>query len=473
MVLSDPANHRAPQQPTAPAPDPETILLYPTGPLVEDAATASRRAVLLGGVGLVGGYAVRDPDSGLGRAGSRPGSRDAGRGRLLVSRPARSMAQMLGVCLVTHRTEGAWGQHEKIQGALEELGATWVRSRFRGTPAQQRWLAELGAQGVRVCGNMGAPFAGRGPEPVVEALAKGPAAAAFWAVEGPNEWNLRGGANWARELRAFQERLAAAVRRHETTRDLLVVAPALGMRKGFRELGRVSCDLGNIHLYTGGKTPGDRVDDYLTQLKAVSGDRRVIVTETGWHYARNWPGTHYYTPQDVAGVDAVRLLLEYFSRGVEQVAIYELLDDRPDPGLAHRELNFGLLDETFTRRPAFTSLSNVTSILNRVGYRGAQPARSRTVEVLDAPADLKMILLAGEDERMVLCLWRTVDIYDPIHRRRLDAPARPVTLRWPGPCTVRRYEPVRSATALDTEHSSVTSVRVGAGPHFLDVTGWQ
>lgn len=89
--------------------------------------------------------------------------------------------------------------------------------------------------------------------------------------------------------------------------------------------------------------------------------------------------------------------------------------------------------------------------------------------MLDAPEDMKTVLLAG-DGRQLLCLWRPVDIYDPVHRRRLEAPAGAVTLRWPQPCTVRRFEPVRSRIALNTEHTATSSLRLGAEPQLLELT---
>jgi len=120
-------------------------------------AVLRRRSVLASSLAGVGGVVAAGP------AAARPDSGGGVRGRrVLEARPVAALAQMPGACLVTHRDSGAWGEHGKIREALAEAGITWIRTRYRGGQAQQKWLGELAEGGVRVCGIMGAPFGGRG-----------------------------------------------------------------------------------------------------------------------------------------------------------------------------------------------------------------------------------------------------------------------------------------------------------------------
>lgn len=426
-------------------------------------STPSRRMVLSGalaaGVSVAGGSSAR----------ARPDDAPAMHRRThLEGRPLSVLAAMLGVCVKTDMGRDPYGQHDRILDALIEGGISWIRTRFGGSAAQLEWLSRLADHGVRTCAIMGHPGHRSGPETLVQAAERIPHA--ILALEGANEWNLRGGHDWAEELRTHQDRLVEAARSSAPLQNAQVVAPSLGMRKGFEDLGRVPCDRGNIHLYTGGFPPGHRVDDYLTELSHVSGEAPAWVTETGWHNATRSHTTHYPTPQDVAGIYAPRLLLEYFRRGVTKLAIYGLVNDRPDPDLDDREANFGLLESDWRPKPAFTALANFNAILAQPAERPRPAARSLNVEFLERPDDLQTQLVTDDDGRQILCLWRTVSIFDPVRQQRLDVPNARAVLRWGESRAVRQYAPSRSRAALDVEHTMMTTLTLGADVQMLILT---
>ena len=144
-------------------------------------------------------------------------------------------------------------------------------------------------------------------------------------------------------------------------------------------------DLGNIHLYTGGFVPGYRTDAVMREERKVCGNRPMILSETGWHNANNSTATHYHTPEDVAGVYAPRLLLEYFIRRVPKIAIFELLDEWPDPGLTNHEAHFGMLRHDFSPKPAFVALANLAAIARRASGPGTPFDSSREAVASKVP----------------------------------------------------------------------------------------
>lgn len=93
-------------------------------------ASPSRRSVLLGGAGLAGGVALRDPDATL---WGREAPRDTGTRQVSTGRPAATLAGMLGVCLKTSRRDGVFGEHAALREALLELGVTWNSRQTHGS----------------------------------------------------------------------------------------------------------------------------------------------------------------------------------------------------------------------------------------------------------------------------------------------------------------------------------------------------
>lgn len=386
-------------------------------------------------------------------------------------RSLSDLTNMLGVCTITSTTSGPYGNRPEILRALQELGATWIRSKiFTGNKRQVAWLNELAASGIKTNALVHGPGGKDSPEASV-ALVASSRRGAVERIEGPNEWNLKGGADWVAELVDHQTRLWNAVKSNPDTQGITVVGPALGMRKGFDELGDRTAimDWGNIHLYTGGFVPGYRSDTVIAGERIVCGSKQITLTETGWHNAAEWTGPHYYTPEDVAGVYAPRLLLEYFIRDVPRLSIYQLVNN--PAARDARESNFGLLRADFSRKPAFVALANLHTILTRTYRTTGRSGAPVSLAFRDGPSDLRSALVDRGDGRSLLFLWRSeTAIYDPKRRIRLTPATATATIDWGATYNVQRFAPTDSADALETQLTSVSSVSLGGDMQILEVS---
>ncbi len=451
--------------PPQPAPT-DYVGLDDTAPSGDPLGGISRRATLTGMAGVAAATPLMtDP--------AADGLKVPLGARLDTSgRPISALTGTLGVCTVTSTTSGIWGQHDKVLWVLKSVGASWIRSEiYAGNKGQVTWLNQLAANGVRTNMIMQDPaMKNATPEQLVSLIASSMPNACH-SMEGANEWNLQGGANWASELRAHQTRIWNAAKANPLTRSKPVVGPALGMRKGYDEFGNQSAimDWGNIHLYTGGFVPGYRSDDVIAEERKVCGSKPVIVTETGWHNASRYTGTHNYTPEDVAGIYGPRLILEYFVRNVPKVSIYELIDEPADPSMTDHEAHFGLVRNNWSPKPVFTSLANMNQIMNRQ-YRttGARGGRL-SFKFNSGPSDLRSALVARNDGRYQLFLWRNVAIYDPNKRVYLNPPAATVSINWYTTRNVKRFAPSTSANALESNLTSVSTLSLKGEMQILEI----
>lgn len=391
-----------------------------------------------------------------------------------------TLTSTLGVCMVTSTSTGVWGERTKILEALRDLGATWYRSNlYTGNKRQVAWIQELGANGRRLHALMGKPGQTAGTPEQLVALVGASLAGVTQSMEGPNEWDLKGGSDWVPELRAYQTRLYQAAKENAATRNIPVAAPAFGTPwkpdsyDAFGYAGDI-CDWGNSHIYTGGFVPGYRTDLMLDLERRVSGNVTQMVSETGWHNAPNTTTNHFYTPERVAGVYAPRLLLEYVARGVPKMSIYKLINERLDPGGTDREANFGLLRYDYSRKPAFISLANLNRIVNqqfRTGGRGLPGPLFADVQVEGGRlGELATVLVGRPDGRYLLFAWRPLAaIYEPRKRLYLDPGTMPVSVDWSTPRRVRRFVPSESASSLEVRTESRTELTLGAEMQILIV----
>ena len=380
---------------------------------------------------------------------------------LVPARPADDLAETLGVVAVTSSRRGVWGERAMVKSRLGELGVRHIRNRlYVRNRNQVEWIRELGEAGLRFNLVMGDPtLRGGTPEQLVD-LAGAEVLSAVASFEGANEWNIKGGAGWIPELRGHQARLYRAAKTNPLTRSVPVLGPSLAQQfpEHFAQLGDLThvLDRGNIHLYTGGHVPSHRLDDALDAQRAVCRDAPIVITETGWHNARNSTQSHYYTEEDVAGVYAPRQLLEYFQRRVPRAYVYELVDEpTAEPALRDRESHFGLLRNDFSRKPAFTALSNLLSLVSDPGE--AVRPDSLAYEVQKAPDDLRQVLVQRRSGEFVLFLWRDVAIWDPKSSTRVPVTETDVTVRLPERSSVRVHRP---SVASDPRYVSAAATRL-------------
>lgn len=179
--------------------------------------------------------------------------------------------------------------------------------------------------------------------------------------EGPNEYDLSGVAGWTSTLTAYQNTLYSAV-----NGKYPVVGPSMGRPPNSDKVGDIShsLDYGNIHAYYAGGAPGTTMQAYmLIYAQAMSGTKRLFVTETGYHNAlhdhSNQPGVDEITSAKYL----LRTLLLNYIAGIVRTYIYELLDEFPDPGLTNNQANFGLIANDGRFKPAAKAVQSLIAVL--------------------------------------------------------------------------------------------------------------
>ena len=381
------------------------------------------------------------------------------------------VADMLGVSLQTSNLSGPYQRKDLVKARLKELGARYLRDRlFPGNAGQIAYLQDLAAGGIRSNLVMGDPNYTTGTPEQLVSLAASRLPGAVASFEGANEWDIKGGANWVPEARTHQQRLFRAVQADSRVAAVPVLGPSLGLRNRYDDLGNLApvLDRGNVHLYQGGYVPNFRAEGELRAARQVSGSKPIQVTETGWHNLSNSTFGHNYTPEDVAGTYAPRMLAEYFRVGVRRVYLYEFCDRTPTPQLKDYQQHFGLVRTDFSRKPAFTSLAN---LIRLVSDRGPSFRPGELVYVATGPDDLQQVLLQRRDGRYLLLLWRNVSIYNPDTRRRLSPANQDVRVLCPTATRVRVFRPSGSSAAtIPDGPPNKTDLRIGGEMVVLEIT---
>jgi hypothetical protein len=242
------------------------------------------------------------------------------------------------------------------------------------------------------------------------------------AVEGPNEYDTSGDANWAANLRSYQQQLYSLMKGTPNLASVPVIAPSLVKASSFAALGDLSStiDWGNMHPYAGGQLPASTLSFNTTSEGAVAASKRAVATEAGYHNALNATSGQPPVSEEAGGDYIPRLVLDMFQAGVPRTYIYELLDEKPDTGLTNPESEFGLLRNDFSEKPAFTDLA---ALMHLTAPTGTFDPTDLHVDV-NGSTDLHKLLLQTGPTSYALVLWRDVKIWDQSARTAVNvAPA--------------------------------------------------
>ena len=392
-------------------------------------------------------------------------------GASVKARAADSFVDSIGVNLHTSYTDTPYATgFATVKQRLEELGIRHVRDGLEaGRPDQYQRLNALAAAGISSTLILGSPADGADGLDALLAAAKGLSGVA--ALEGPNEHSTSGDPEWKPNLIAYQQALYAKAKGDPALASLPVLAPSI-VGGDHAELGDISAylDHGNIHPYPGGDPP-DKIGAQIKSGELNAGTKPILATETGYHTALGWHGEHPPVTEAVMATYMPRLFMEYFRWGIVRTFSYELLDEWPDPLLAERESNFGLLRHDLSPKPAFDVLRNTIAIL-------ADPGAPFTPGELDytlaeagilfpgpESTGLHKVLLQKRDGSFFLALWRTSSVWDPAAQQPLPAPVSPVEVRVsPGLRSAALYLPNSSAEPVWLERQPIQPLVVDVGP---------
>jgi hypothetical protein len=390
------------------------------------------------------------------------------------SRSADSFVESIGVDTHTSYDYTPYGaQPSVIRQRLIELGVHHIREDLTlDDPAQYQTLNELGAAGIHSTLILGDPTDGSSGLAEMIATLEGQLGGSVEAVEGPNEYDRRGGPEWMTQDASYQAQIYSAIKSDPSLAQLPVIGPSLGSWADRGALTNMSgsLDYGNIHSYPNADTPESNLPAQLQMEEAAAGKKPVIATETGYQTSLASPSSEQSPVSEAAqAVYMPRLFLDYYASGVSRTYAYELVDEFADPGKENAEAGFGLLRNDLTPKPAFESIRNLISILNDPGPE-FEPGELDYQLDGDTGSDLHQVLLQKRDGTYYLALWRDTSVWNPSTRTPVESPSSPVQIEFDQPVrTAVEYQPNASGSPLRTLPNGNRPISVSVGPRVVIV----
>src|SRR4051794_10105737 len=382
---------------------------------------------------------------------------------VVTTRPADAFVDSVGVNTHVTYADTSYARHAEIAARLRELGVRHVRDGLFPERADEvARLHALAVQGQR------ATLILRPPAARAARIVDGRLRGAVEAVENPNELDNRGVADWPAVARSFAPRLRAAVH------GVPVLGPSLAFESNRARIASAAAqwDITNVHRYAAGQPPERGLAADLRRAREAEGGRRpLVVTESGHHDALRATAGQPPVSDDAAGVYVPRLLLEDFRLGVARTFLYELADERPEPGLRDPEQHFGLLREDLSAKPAFTALRALLATLRAPRGDGRLPPAAAPQLRTDATArDVRVVGLDRDDGARVIALWRPVPVWSTAARRAVLPAATTVRVTFDRtPKAVALVRPSAGGAARALPRERALSVPVGADVALLVV----
>jgi hypothetical protein len=341
---------------------------------------------------------------------------------------AERFLDSVGVVAHFNYIDTTYAHRAELIGLLRELGVGHLRD-AAPQPEQQPLIA--GLQAARDLGIRATLHAGdvtRPPEvAVADALRLLPGGVE--AFEGPNEPDNTGDPAWPATVRAYMPRLDAAVRQRAPGAD--VVGPSFVHPVASRMLLPADLPgLANEHPYSGGEPPEQAIGTAVRNIPAALRRRGVVITEAGFHNALRATTDQPPSSEEAAAVYLPRVLLSAFGAGVRRTFVYELADNKPDPGLADAVQHWGLIRRDLSRKPAFGAIRTLLAAVRASPGPAARPGPSWR---LRTERSVQRLTLRRRDGSRILALWRPVSVWDTSARAPVSAHAVPAELTFDVP----------------------------------------
>jgi hypothetical protein len=335
---------------------------------------------------------------------------------------AGALIDSIGVNVHFSYVDTAYARQADVLARLRELGVRHIRD---ATPNPVEALRG-GLRASRRAGVRATLLVDPAVDPaaaVADSLAVvGPGIAAF---EGPNELNNSGDRGWPERLETYMRALATAVRKQAPRVPL--VGPSFIDAASRSHIPADLPGLFNGHPYPGGQPPEGAVEQALGERRATARERDVVFTETGYHNALAATTGQPAASEEAAAVYLPRLLVTAFGAGVRRTFIYELVDEKLDPGLVDPEQHFGLLRHDLSPKPGFTAVKTLIDALRTSPGQGSFEPPSPTVRSR-GDTRVEQLTLRRRDGSSVIALWRPVSVWDLRARRPVGPAPLPVEL---------------------------------------------
>lgn len=394
---------------------------------------------------------------------------------------ASALLDSIGVTIHLNYTDGAYADVRKVGDDLAWVGVRHVREATPGESAplsSYLWLAQHGVKFTFVIlGDI---------DESLRQLDRFAAAApgSIAAVEGPNEIDnfpvtyrgLKGDAAGLAAQKAIYAHVhGSANLKGVPVYDLTGYGIAhVGTRAG-------AADFANHHVYPqNGDQPAYNANGALWLPWAINSVRKyqlpVVLTEFGYFSSpqAGWNSLGVDEATQAKGV--LNGLFDAASLGVTRTYLYELLDEKPDPGNTNNEMHYGLFRNDHTPKPSASAIRNLTAILRAHAPDGAvgtgSPNASSSYALSGMPQSGRSLLLTRSDGRYFVALWNEVPFWDRATGKPLNAPPVSVQVDFGAKASrVALYDPTVSAAPLAT-HADLQRLAVEVPDHvvLLEVT---
>ncbi len=398
----------------------------------------------------------------------------------ISSQPAQSaydFINSIGVNTHLNYFDRTYGDFALVEHELRSLGVRHLRDGIHlqnddyNKAVYGRWL-ELGSAGIRFDAVLD-PRSNLGPlsGPLldkVNMLAGG----TIESFEGPNELDISNMKDWPLIDRNYQPTVFSSVRAMTSAKSVKTVGPSLASAKNGLQLGDVtaSIDYGNLHPYPAAKMPSSVLFEQTHLASEVSGNKEIVITETGYHNALNDHSDQPAVSEQAAAKYIPRLFLENFAAGIYRTYLYEFLDEAPDPGLKNFQLHWGLIRADGTEKPVFIAMKNLISELSDT----SRPDHLQKLgwNLSNSVPSIHHLLLQKSNGEFDLVLWQEVSSYDEKNQRDIPVTPEQVTLTLEEkPRSLRLYEPTVQAQPFNiyTDKKTIT-LEIPDHPLVIQIT---
>jgi hypothetical protein len=317
---------------------------------------------------------------------------------------ADAFVDSVGVNVHMHYDDTAYVECDTVLAKLQALKVRHVRDGM--TDTIQQWYYDchetFGAAGIGTTFIMDNDTSGA-------VIANYPTRVplSFEAYEGPNEDNITpGDMGWEVNTLADVVRLRA-----NALGGYPVIAPSLTTPEAYDLLGDIGAyvDYANLHNYADGRHPeilgwGDDGYGSIEHALRVNAARQapgkpVMTTENG--YYTDSAVSHYVT-EAVMTRYAPRLLLEHFQYGIFRTFWYELIDF-PNPPSIPALTGYGLIEQDYTNKDAYTAIQSLLTLLDDPG--NTKPVDQLGYSLTGAGATVNELAFHKGNGSFFLALW--------------------------------------------------------------------
>jgi len=181
--------------------------------------------------------------------------------------------------------------------------------------------------------------------------------------------------------------------------------------------------------------------------KNVSGAKSIVITESGYHNALNDHKDQPAVSELASSKYIPRLFLENFSQGIQRTYLYELLDEKADPGLTDNQLHWGLIRADKSEKPAFIAMKRLIGELNDASAPARLHSLAWSIESKDP--HIHHLLLEKSSGEFDLVLWQETQSFDTFWQKDISNSPIATTLTLTSPARrVSLYQPSTQAEPL-------------------------